>query len=232
MSNYKNNLTIKQWNDDDRPREKLLNKGKGTLSNAELIAILLGTGSRNQSAVDLSKDILNRVKNNLKELGKLSVVDLVKFNGIGNAKAISIITALELGRRRNIEEALENPIISGSKSVFRIMKPILGELKHEEFWLLYLNNSNRVILNSQLSKGGLTGTVVDSRLVFKQAIEISATSVILCHNHPSGNIKPSSADINLTSKMKNGGEFLDIKVLDHVIITEKDYFSFADNNMI
>jgi len=232
MSNYKNNLTIKQWNDDDRPREKLLHKGKGTLSNAELIAILLGTGSRNQSAVDLAKDILNRVKNNLNELGKLSVADLVKFNGIGNAKAISIITALELGRRRNIEEALENPIISGSKSVFSIMKPILGELKHEEFWLLYLNNSNRIILNSQLSKGGITGTVVDSRLVFKQAIEISATSVILCHNHPSGNIKPSSADIKLTSKMKNGGEFLDIKVLDHVIITEKDYFSFADNNMI
>ena len=232
MSNYKNNLTIKQWNDDDRPREKLLNKGKGTLSNAELIAILLGTGSRNQSAVDLSKDILNRVKNNLKELSKLSVVDLVKFNGIGNAKAISIITALELGRRRNIEEALENPIISGSKSVFRIMKPILGELKHEEFWLLYLNNSNRVILNSQLSKGGLTGTVVDSRLVFKQAIEISATSVILCHNHPSGTLKPSEADKKITQKLKSAGESLDIKVLDHVIITEKDYFSFADNNMI
>jgi DNA repair protein RadC len=232
MSNYNNNLTIKHWSEDDRPREKLVNKGKIALSDAELVAILIGSGNREESAVELSKKILNTINNNLNELGKLSVEDLVKFKGIGEAKAISIITALELGRRRNLEEALEKPKITGSRSVFEVMQPILGELQHEEFWILYLNNANKIKLKFQMSKGGITGTLVDSRLVFKRALEISATGIILSHNHPSGSIKPSSSDISLTKKLKKGGELLDINVLDHVIITEKDYFSFADNSMM
>jgi DNA repair protein RadC len=232
MSNYNNSLTIKHWSEDDRPREKLVNKGKTTLSDAELVAILIGSGNREESAVELSKRILNNINNNLNELGKLSVEDMIKFKGIGEAKAISIITALELGRRRNLEVALEKPKITGSRSVFEVMQPILGELQHEEFWILYLNNANKIKLKFQMSKGGITGTLVDSRLVFKRALEISATGIILSHNHPSGSIKPSSSDISLTKKIKKGGELLDINVLDHVIITEKDYFSFADNNMM
>lgn len=232
MSNYKNNLSIKHWGEDDRPREKLINKGKIALSDAELIAIIIGTGSRAESAVELSKKILSTVHNNLNELGRLSIEDLIKFKGVGEAKAISIITALELGRRRNLEEALEKPKITGSRSVFDVMQPILGELQHEEFWILYLNNANKIKLKFQMSKGGITGTMVDTRLVFKRALAISATGIILSHNHPSGNIKPSSSDIGLTKKIQKAGELLDINVLDHVIITEKDYFSFADNNMI
>lgn len=232
MSNYNNSLTIKHWSEDDRPREKLVNKGKTTLSDSELVAILIGSGNREESAVELSKRILITINNNLNELGKLSVEDLIKFKGIGEAKAISIITALELGRRRNLEVALEKPKITGSRSVFEVMQPILGELQHEEFWILYLNNANKIKLKFQMSKGGITGTLVDSRLVFKRALEISATAIILSHNHPSGSIKPSSSDISLTKKIKKGGELLDINVLDHVIITEKDYFSFADNNMM
>ena len=232
MSSNKESFTIKHWNEDDRPREKLLLKGKASLSDAELIAILIGSGNREESAVELSKRILNRINNNLNELGKLQVNDLIKFKGIGDAKAISIITALELGRRRRIEEALEKPKISSSRSVFDLMQPIIGELEHEEFWIIYLNNANKILLKTQLSKGGITGTLVDSRLVFKRALELAATSIILCHNHPSGTLKPSSSDISLTKKVKNAGDVLEIKVLDHLIITQKNYFSFADENML
>jgi len=232
MSNYKNSLTIKQWNEDDRPREKLMIKGKNILSDAELIAVLIGSGNREESAVELSKRILVSINNSLNELGKLSVDDLIKFKGIGEAKAISIITALELGRRRRLEEALEKPKITSSKSVFDVMQPILGELQHEEFWIIYLNNANKIQLKTQMSKGGITGTLVDTRLVYKRAIELSATGIILCHNHPSGVIKPSASDVSLTKKIKRGGEVLDIKVLDHIIITEKDYFSFADEGIL
>lgn len=232
MTSYKNSFTIKQWNEDDRPREKLLLKGKASLSDAELMAILIGSGNREESAVELSKKILNSIDNNLNELGRLSVDDLIKFKGIGEAKAISIITALELGRRRRIEEALKKQKITSSKSVFDLMQPIIGDLQHEEFWIIYLNNANKIQLRTQLSKGGITGTLVDSRLVFKRAIELSATSIILCHNHPSGTLKPSSSDISLTKKIKSGGEVLDIKILDHLIITQKKYFSFADENML
>lgn len=232
MANYKNSLTIKQWNEEDRPREKLLIKGKVALSDAELVAILIGSGNREDSAVELSKKILLSVNNNLNELGKLTVEDLIKFKGIGEAKAISIITALELGRRRRLEEALEKPKITSSKSVFDVMQPIIGELQHEEFWIIYLNNANKIQLKIQMSKGGITGTLVDVRLVFKRAIELTATGIILCHNHPSGILKPSASDINLTKKMKNGGEILDIKVLDHLIITENSYYSFADENLL
>ena len=230
---YENNsLPIKSWAEDDRPREKMLLKGKSALSDAELVAILIGSGSKNESAVTLSKRILASVDNNLNSLGKLSVLELQKFKGIGEAKAISIITALELGRRRRLEEALELPIITSSKAVFNIMQPIIGELQHEEFWIVYLNNSNKVIYKDQLSKGGLTGTLVDVRLVFKRGIELNATAIILCHNHPSGKLQPSSADISITSKLKQAGETLDIKVLDHLIVTENDYFSFADENIL
>ena len=232
MDYQKNSFSIKSWAEDDRPREKLLSKGKQALSDAELIAILIGSGSRAESAVELSKRILASINNNLSSLGKLSVADLMKFKGIGEAKAISIITALELGRRRRLEEALELPKITGSKAIFDIMQPLIGEIATEEFWIIYLNNSNKILHKSQLSSGGLTGTVVDVRLVFKKAVEINSTAIILCHNHPSGNTKPSDADIQLTKKMKLGGETLDVKVLDHVIITEKAYFSFADEGLI
>jgi len=232
MSDYKNSFTIKHWNEDDRPREKLLKKGRVSLSDAELIAILIGSGNRDESAVELSKRILSGIDNSLNKLGKLTVNDLIKFKGIGEAKAISIITALELGRRRRLEEALEKPKISSSRSVFDVMQPIIGELQHEEFWILFLNNANKIQLKTQMSKGGITGTLVDTRLIFKQALELAATGLILCHNHPSGTLKPSTSDINLTNKIKKGGEILDIKVLDHLIITEKYYYSFADEGIL
>ena len=225
-------FSIKSWAEDDRPREKLVLKGKAALSDAELIAIIIGSGNKNESAVDLSKRILNSVENNLNKLGKLSVLDLQKFNGIGEAKAISIITALELGRRRRLEEALVVPKITSSKAVFEIMQPLIGELQHEEFWIIFLNNSNKVLYKEQSSKGGLTGTLVDVRLVFKKAIDLYATAIILCHNHPSGKLQPSVADKSITAKLKQAGETLDIKVLDHLIITENAYFSFADESLM
>lgn len=230
---YENkSLSIKSWAEDDRPREKLLLKGKTALSDAELVAILIGSGNRNESAVDLSKRILNSINNNLNKLGKLTVSDLQKFKGIGEAKAISIITALELGRRRRLEEAIEVPKITSSKAVFEMMQPLVGELQHEEFWILFLNNSNKVLLKEQLSKGGLTGTLVDVRLVFKKAVELFATAIILCHNHPSGKLQPSAADKAITNKLKVAGDTLDIKVLDHLIITENAYFSFSDESLM
>ncbi len=232
MNDKKQSFSIKHWKEDDRPREKLVNKGKNSLSDAELIAILIGSGNRNESAVGLSKRILASVENNLNALARLSVEQLTRFKGIGEAKAVSIITALELGRRRRLEEALEQPKISSSKAVFDIMQPIIGDLQHEEFWILYLNNSNKIIDRMQLSKGGITGTLVDTRLVFKKAMESGATAIILAHNHPSGTLKPSVADKSLTQKIKTAGVTLDIKVLDHLIITEKAYFSFADETIL
>ncbi len=232
MSIERKSVSIKNWKEDDRPREKLLSKGKNTLSDAELIAILIGSGNREESAVGLAKRILTSTSNNLNQLGKLSVNDLTQFKGIGAAKAISIITALELGRRRRLEEALERPKINSSKAVFDIMQPILGELNHEEFWVLYLNNSNKIIYKNQLSSGGITGTLVDVRMLFKKALELSSVAVILCHNHPSGSLKPSKYDIDLTKKIQQAGKSLDIKILDHLLITEKAYFSFADSKLI
>jgi len=232
MSNKGESFSIKNWSQDDQPREKLRDKGKSVLSDAELIAILIGSGNRNESAVAICQRILASVNNNLNTLGKLSINQLMTFKGIGEAKAISIIAALELGRRRRFENALEHHKISSSRSVFELMQPLVGELPHEEFWIIYLNNSNKVIRKTQLSKGGITGTLVDIRLALKKALEVGATSIILVHNHPSGTLKPSEADKQLTKKLKTGGESLDIKVLDHVIITEKSYFSFADENVL
>lgn len=225
------NFPITHWSEDDKPREKLMLKGKNVLSDAELIAILIGSGNRNESAVDLSKRILASVDNNLNALGKLSIAQLMSFKGIGEAKAISIIAAMELGRRRRNEEAVELTKITSSKAVFEVMQPIIGELSHEEFWVLFLNNSNKILFKTQLSKGGMTGTVVDTRMVFKIALEQNATSIILVHNHPSGKLQASDADIQITKKIKNAGQQLDIPVLDHIIITERSYFSFIDEGI-
>lgn len=225
-------FSIKNWSDDDKPREKLLNKGRMALSNAELIAILIGSGSRNESAVELSKRILASVDNNLNELGKLSIQQLMKFKGIGEAKAISIAAALEVGRRRRGEDSLKIEKIGSSQDAFEVLHPIMGELQHEEFWILYLNNSNKILHKAQLSKGGITGTLVDVRLLMRQSLELGAVALILAHNHPSGTLKPSQADKEITQKIKNASTSLDIRVLDHLIITQKEYFSFADNQLL
>ena len=225
------NFPITNWSEDDKPREKLMLKGKSALSDAELIAILIGSGSRNESAVGLSKRILASVDNNLNALGKLTIQQLMNFKGIGEAKAISIMASMELGRRRRAEEAVELKKITSSKMIFELMQPIIGELPHEEFWVLYLNNSNKVLSKSQQGKGGITGTLVDTRLVFKTALELGATALILCHNHPSGTLTPSDADKQMTRKLKAAGQNLDIQVLDHVIVTENGYYSFNDEGI-
>ena len=232
MSIDKIPFTIKNWATDDRPREKLLQKGRLSLTDAELIAILIGSGNRDESAVELSKKILSKNLNNLNILGKQSVSQLMQFKGIGEAKAISIIAAMELGRRRRSEEALENVKVTSSNSVFEVLQPILGDLAHEEFWILYLNNANKIIEQFQISKGGITGTLVDVRITLRKALELGAVSLILAHNHPSGNLNPSDADKQLTLKLKTAAESMDIKILDHLIVTEKSYFSFADEGLM
>ena len=225
-------FSIKHWSDDDKPREKLVAKGRTALSDAELIAILIGSGSREESAVELSKRILVAADNNLNELGKLSIKQLMQFKGIGEAKAISIAAALEIGRRRRGEAAAKITKITCSKDVFDLLQPLLGDLPHEEFWIVYLNNSNKVLFKEQLSKGGITGTLVDVRLVMKNALEQGAVGLILAHNHPSGTLKASTADKQITQKLKTAAEVLDIKVLDHLIITQTAYFSFADEGVL
>ena len=229
MTEKAKSFSIKNWSQADQPREKLRDKGKASLSDAELIAILLSSGNKEESALALSQRILASVNNNLSQLGKQSIKQLMHFKGVGEAKAIAITAAMELGRRRRQEDALENNKITSSLSVFECMQPIIGELPHEEFWIIYLNNSNKVIQKHQLSKGGITGTLVDVRLVLKTALEVGALSLILVHNHPSGTLKPSKADKDITQKLKVAAQSLDIKVLDHIIITEKAYFSFADD---
>jgi DNA repair protein RadC len=223
---------INQWAEDDRPREKFLLKGKAALSDSELLAILIGSGTRNESAVQLCQRILAAANNNLNQLGKLSIKQLMEFKGIGEAKAISIAAALELGRRRRSEEALEWDKITSSKAVFNIMQPIIGELLHEEFWVLFLNNSNKVIHKAQLSKGGITGTIVDTRIIFKTALEYNAISLILTHNHPSGKLLASDSDKDITRKLQLAGKQMEIMILDHVIITESSYYSFADEGIL
>lgn len=229
MQEKQGSFSIKHWADDDKPREKLAQKGHSVLSDAELIAILIGSGSREESAVQLAKRILASTNNNLNDLGKLSIKKLMKFKGIGEAKAIAIIAALEIGRRRRGEAAQETSKITSSANAFELLQPIIGELQHEEFWIVYLNNSNKVLHKELLSKGGITGTLVDVRLVLKQALEHNSVGLLLAHNHPSGTLKPSTADKQITQKLKIAAEALDIKVLDHLIITQKAYFSFADN---
>ena len=226
------NVPITHWSEDDKPREKMMLKGKSALSDAELVAILIGSGSRNESAVALSKRILASVNNNLSSLGKQSLAQLMEFKGIGEAKAITIAAALELGRRRKEENPLELVKVTSSKVMYQEMYPIIGELAHEEFWVVYLNNANKIIFKAQLSKGGITGTVVDVRLVFKIALEQNAVAIVLAHNHPSGKLQASEADIQVTKRIKNAGLQLDISVLDHIIVTEHSYFSFADEGIL
>lgn len=225
-------LNIKKWAEEDRPREKLLLKGKSVLSDAELIAILIGSGTASLSAVELSKQILGHVDHNLNDLARLSVKDLMKFKGIGEAKAISIVAALELGRRRKDTETAKKPKITCSSDVFELMKAHLLDIPHEEFWIIMLNRANQVIKKQLTSSGGVSGTVADPKIIFKRALDELASSIILVHNHPSGNIKPSQADINLTKNLKDAGNMLEIPVLDHLIFTNDQYFSFADENMM
>jgi DNA repair protein RadC len=227
-----NNSTIKLWAEDDRPREKLLIKGKNALSDAELIAILISSGNREETAVDLAKRILKNSNDSIAELSRLTIKDMMKFKGIGEAKALSIAAALELGRRRREEEANQKKQITSSKDVFDIFNPILSDMVYEEFWILLLNKANKIIGKFSISEGGLIGTVADPVKIFRKAIEHNAIGMILCHNHPSGNIKPSEADMNLTKKMKEGGKLLDISVLDHIIIGEEKYLSFADEGLM
>lgn len=228
---YKN-LSIKEWSLEDRPREKLLAKGISSLSDSELIAIIIGSGTKDESAVQLSKRILGSVQNNLNELGKLTVSDLQKHKGIGEAKAIGIMSALELGRRRKLSESINREKISSSNDIYEIFHALLADLPHEEFWIVLLNRSNKIIDRQKISQGGISGTVTDIRLMMKAALDKLASSIVLIHNHPSGNTKPSEADISITQKVKESGKLMDITLLDHIIITDGSYFSFADEGLI
>lgn len=229
---YSTSRRILSWAEEDRPREKLLLKGKGALSDAELIAILIGSGTRELSAVDLSKIILQKASNNLNELAKLSLKDLMKIKGIGEAKAISIAAALELGRRRKDSEVVRRPKITSSKDAYEQIRSYLMDLPHEEFWILLLTRSNEVIRPVQISQGGISGTVADPKIIFKSALEHLASSMILVHNHPSGNLKPSEADKELTRRLVTSGKLLDIPILDHLIVSELGYLSFADEGLL
>lgn len=224
--------SIKSWAEEDRPREKMLAKGKEALSNAELIATLIGSGNSKETAVDLSKRILHDNKDNLIELSRLTINDLMKYNGIGEAKAVSIAAALELGRRRRFSEALEKPSIKNSQVAYECFYAHLSDLDHEQFWIMLLNNANKVIKLEKIGVGGMTGTTADPKKIFKSALENNATSVMLCHNHPSGNIIPSSADKKITENLVKAAIFLEIKILDHIIIGNDNYFSFADEGLL
>jgi DNA repair protein RadC len=224
-------LTITNWAEEDRPREKLILKGKDALSDSELIAILLGSGSRNLSAVDLAKQILNSVDNDINKLARLNVSQLTKFEGMGEAKAISIIAALELGRRRKQEDVKSN-IISFPNQVYELMKPELMDLQHEEFWVVFLDRKNQVIKKQRISEGGIAGTVVDNKLIFKFAVECLASSIVLVHNHPSGNLKPSDMDIKITKTLKEAAKLLDITIFDHIIFTNNNFYSFAHEELL
>ncbi len=233
MSNqYKSKLGIKSWAEEDRPREKMLLKGKAALSNAELLAIIIGSGNFTETAVELSQKILKSVNNNLTQLGRCTIPELMRFRGIGEAKAISIAAALEIGRRRQMEAALEKPRITSSKDAAAYFQPILSDLTHEEFWVIYLNQANKIMAGECISTGGIAGTVADQRILFKKAIDALAVSIIVAHNHPSGNLNPSKADIDLTKQLTASGKILHIPVLDHIIVAGKNYYSFADEGMI
>ncbi|MFN0275155.1 MAG: DNA repair protein RadC [Chitinophagales bacterium] len=226
------NITIKHLAEEDRPREKLLLKGRHALSNAELIAILIGSGNNEETAVQLAQRILSFYKNELHVLGKLHVSDLQKFKGIGEAKAITIIAALELGRRRQLSEADLKIQIKNSKDIFEVTEPLLSDLPHEEFWVLHLNKANKIISKERLSSGGVSATVVDVKMIMKSAVENLSSGIVVCHNHPSGNLQPSEQDVQLTKKIKDASNSLDIVLIDHIIIAEKSYYSFADSGML
>ncbi len=223
---------ISNWALEDRPREKLLSHGMSSLSNSELLAILIRSGSREESAVELARRVLHCAGNNLQDLGRYSVPELLKFKGLGPAKALSIMAAMELGRRRSRESVPEKGKISGSQDVYLLFKVFLADLQHEEFWVLLMNRANRVLDRIRISQGGISGTVIDARIILKHAIDRLASSIILCHNHPSGNLKPSDADITITRKIRDSGKTMDIQVLDHIIIAGNSYYSFSDEGLI
>jgi DNA repair protein RadC len=225
-------VTIKNWAEDEKPREKLVKNGKTTLSNAELLTLLLSTGTVKQSALDLARTVLAKFGNDLNELAKAGIKDLCKIDGIGPAKALTIIAAIELGARRQTHDSREKKMITSSKDAYLQVKHLMEDLNHEEFWILTLNRKNCVISEYRISEGGLTSTVVDQRKIFKLAIDDKSTGVILFHNHPSGNKQPSEADNQLTRKLKDGGKILDISVLDHIIVTQNSYFSYADEGLM
>lgn len=229
MAQY-SNITIKDLSVEDRPREKMILKGVSHLSEAELLAILLGSGSNKESAVDLARRILSTYKNNLQLLGRAQVDELKnKFHGVGVAKAVTIVAAMELGRRRLLHDSIEKPTIKASVDAYQLMLPLIGHLPHEEFWVLFLSRANKVEMKYNVSKGGLVGTIVDVRLILKRALDNYAAAMILVHNHPSGNLRPSDADIDVTKQIKDAGALMDIPVLDHIIVTENGYYSFADH---
>lgn len=232
MGTYENKITIKSWAEEDRPREKLTAQGRRSLSDAELLAILLGSGSINETAVELSKRILHSCSNDLNQLAKLGIVELSRFKGIGEAKAITIISALELGRRRKETISADLIQVSTSIDVYHAIASQFQDLNHEEFWILLLNRANRITSKHLVSKGGQSGTIADPKIIFKMAIENHAASIILAHNHPSGNLKPSQADLDLTNKLRSAGQFLDIPVLDHLIISDKGFLSFTDEGLL
>ncbi len=231
MKSYQSNC-ITDWALEDRPREKLMAHGMGSLSNTELLAILIHSGTREETAVELARRILKDSGNNLNGLSEYSLPGLLKFKGLGPAKASTILAAFELGRRRSNESVPKKKKISDSHDVFNYFRPSLGDLRHEEFWILLLNRANRVLDQIRISQGGVSGTVIDARIILKHAIDRLASSIILCHNHPSGNLKPSDADIKITSRIKESCITMDIQVLDHIIITDNSYFSFSDEGLI
>jgi DNA repair protein RadC len=228
----KNQKAIKYWAESDRPREKLMQKGTESLSDSELIAILLGSGNVKQSAVELARDILAENKNNLNSLGKRTYKDLMKFRGIGEAKAISIVAALELGKRRKMQDIVKQGRISSSADAFNYFQPLIGDLPHEEIHILFLSRANTIIDSIRASQGGTVGTVMDVKIIMKNALERLAQSIIIAHNHPSGNRNPSQNDISITEKLKQAAAFFDIGVLDHIIIADNSYYSFADEGLI
>ncbi|RKS98044.1 RadC family protein [Chryseobacterium defluvii] len=225
-------MTIKFLAQDDRPREKFLLKGKSSLSDSELLAIIMGSGSRDESALELARKILISVGNNWNQLSLLSVKDLMKFKGVGEVKAISIATALEIGRRRAGQEVSEKPVISNSNDAYNVFRNQLSDLRTEEFWAVFVNQSNKIIHLSRLTQGGISQSVVDVRILFKTALDHLATGVIIAHNHPSGSLKPSREDMTITQKIKEAGKFLSVQLLDHLIITQDSYFSFSDEGLL
>jgi len=225
-------LNLKSLAEDDRPREKFLLKGKSAVSDSELLAIIMGSGNREESAVELARRILNSVENNWHRLSHLSIKDLTKFKGVGEAKAISIATALEIGNRKSQQEVLERQQISSSKDAFEILQPHLSDLQTEEFWAIFLNHQNKILYKTCLFRGGIASSVADVRVIFKTALEHFSTQIIVAHNHPAGSLKPSKEDISITQKIKEGGKLLDIELLDHLILTQNNFFSFKDEGLL
>lgn len=228
----KGKLSIPEWSKEDRPRERMLARGPKAMTDVELVAILIRSGTPTESALDLARIILNKAGNDLHKLAALGTIDLMKVNGVGEAKAMSIVAALELGQRRRDLTVAERPLIATSRAAFEILQPVVADLAYEEFWLLLLDRGNRLLERIKVSQGGMHGTVADPKLIFREALDRRASSVILCHNHPSGQLRPSAEDVSLTRKLLEGGRFLDIAVQDHLIITTGGYYSFADNGQL